>query len=109
MIIIKMFNETTIKQVNKNLEEFLKDDELFENEFGIKPTVQEKYTISKDILLKKSNLNFNIYKKTNPIDIMMPVNRNIYKPSLFDNTFLISAVVLGALSTLYTFIWGLTW
>lgn len=109
-LIMLLFKETTISKVNAALNSVLNEKEpVSEKEQYYSPTFLEKHKVLNEILLTKSTLNINVNKNTNPIDIVLPINRNIYKPNSLENSFLIASVVLGALATLFTFIWGIIW
>lgn len=107
-LIMLLFKETTIFKVNAALNSVLNSKETTkEQEQYFAPTFLEKHKVLNEILLTKSSLNINVDKNTSPIDIVLPINRNVYKPSVLENSFLIASVVLGGLATLFTFIWGI--
>ena len=60
-----------------------------------------------EMLESNTTLNLNYEEMKSPIDIVLPKQKNIFKPQLEDNLFLISAMVLGGLITFFTFLWGL--
>lgn len=71
------------------------------------PIVIEKSKMLQEMLENNTTLNLNYEEMKSPIDVVLPKQKNIYKPTLEDNLFLISSCVLGGLVTLFTFIWGL--
>ena len=64
-------------------------------------------SIFHDLLEKNTLLNLTYRPKDNPIDLVLPKEKSRYKLSFKDNIFMIGSVVLGALITLFTYIWGL--
>lgn len=97
-LIFLLYKKTTLKRV-KSAENnvYLLEQSNKKDELNNKP----EFIIEKDII---NNANF---KKTdNPIDIILPKQPNKYKASFADNIFLYSALFLGAVITIFTFVWG---
>lgn len=102
MLLLALFKETTLFNVNKALKDFMDEKLNSENELSI----NDKQAIINEMLIKKSNLNLNFSKEMSPFEIIMPVNKFIFKPTTYDNVFLTASLVLGSLVTFFTFIWG---
>ncbi len=105
-LIFELFKSTTVHNVNRALES------VFGNKMPqslYAPSSVERHNILNEMLLTKSNLNLNIDNNTNPIDIVLPINRHAMKATVYDNVFLISSIILGGLITIFTFIWGVVW
>jgi len=103
-LLMLLFKETTIAKVNNAINSVLYSGN---NNSPNKPNYADEYKVLNEILLKNSSLNVEYDKAASPIDIILPVNKNIYKPSVLDNTFLIASIVLGGLATIFTFVWGI--
>lgn len=61
----------------------------------------------RDLLENNTLLNLDYKKMDNPIDIVLPKEKYRYMVKPMDKLFFYSAIVLGALITLFTYIWGL--
>lgn len=61
----------------------------------------------RDLLENNTLLNLNYKKMDNPIDIVLPKEKYRYKVKPMDKLFLYTSILLGALVTLFTYIWGL--
>ena len=66
-----------------------------------------KDSVFNDLLEQNTLLNLTYRKMDNPIDIVLPKEKSRYKTTFKDNIFMIGAVVLGAVITIFTYIWGL--
>ncbi len=104
-LIMELFKENTIVRVNDALNKIINTTSSENSPYS--PSLQEKHRVLNEILLTKSNINIRVDKKSNPIDVVLPINKNVYVPSLIDKMFYISSLVLGISVTLFTFIWGL--
>lgn len=105
-LVFALFKETTVYNVNEAMKKVFGTSSKT-NLYS--PTMMEKHKILNEMLLTKSNLNLNIAQNTNPLDVILPINRNVFKPNTYDNVFLIASIILGGLVTLFTFIWGVLW
>ena len=61
----------------------------------------------KELLENNTLLNLHYTKMDNPIDIVLPKEKTRYLPNGYDKLFLWGSIVLGAVITLFTYIWGL--
>lgn len=102
-LVFELFKETTVSKVNNALKSVLDENQTINQETA---HVTEKHKILNEMLLTKSNLNLNIGQSASALDVILPINRHVFKPNKYDNVFLISSIVLGGLVTLFTFIWG---
>lgn len=69
--------------------------------------VIDKENEIKDLLENNTLLNLSYQKMDNPIDIVLPKEKYRYKTKPTDKLFLWTSIILGALVTLFTYIWGL--
>lgn len=100
----KLFKISTLNRVQDVIDSIYDDeDRTVRNS----PIVIEKSKMLQEMLENNTTLNLNYEEMKSPIDIVLPKQKNIFKPNLEDNLFLISSVVLGGLVTFFTFIWGL--
>ena len=60
----------------------------------------------KSIVESTTTLNLNFEEMKSPLEVILPKQPNKYEATLKDKTFLIGSVVLGAVVTFFTFIWG---
>ena len=105
-LVSKLFRISTLNRVQKVIDSmYTADDRATTNS----PIVIEKSKMLQEMLENNTTLNLNYEEMKSPIDVVLPKQKNIYKPTLEDNLFLISSCVLGGLVTLFTFIWGLLW
>ena len=58
-------------------------------------------------IIDKSTINLDYNNMRSILDIVLPKEKEIYKPVLSDKIFLYVSIFLGGLTTLFTFIWGL--
>lgn len=96
-LVSKLFRATTLDRVGNALKEVIPNDEDKE----LTTTVIEEMIKSNSTLTTEYSL------KQNPLDIVLPKEKDNIKPRLNENIFLIGALVLGVLVNLCTFIWGL--
>lgn len=105
-LVSKLFRISTLNRVQKVIDSmYTADDRATTNS----PIVVEKSKMLQEMLENNTTLNLNYEEMKSPIDVVLPKQKNIYKPTIEDNLFLISSCVLGGLVTLFTFIWGLLW
>lgn len=104
ILIGKLFKISTLNRVQKVINSIYTDDEKATTN---SPIVIEKSKMLQEMLENNTTLNLNYEEMKSPLDVVLPKQKNIFKPELQDNLFLISSCVLGGLVTLFTFIWGL--
>lgn len=105
-LVFELFKETTVKHVNNALGDvFGKNAEKPENAVE----THEKSKILREMLITRSNLNLNIGQSTSPLDIILPLNKNVFVPTKYDNAFLTASLVLGIAVTVFSFLWGALW
>lgn len=105
-LIFLLFKETTVYNVNRALKGIY---DGHKNEKADDTTAAEKDVVLNEMLKTKSNLNLNFSQTPNLLDVILPVNRVVVKPTLYDNVFFIACCVLGGLVTIFTFLWGVLW
>lgn len=85
------------KKFRKSMEEGkTKNPIYFEGQQKIQEVVETSYT-----------LNLYTMPIESPVDMMLPKQKDIYKPNFKDNIFLFGSTLLGLLVTIFTLIWGL--
>lgn len=96
--ISKLYKTTTLDRVGEAIKQVLpqnKEDEVLIT------------TIVEEMIKNNSRLSTEYSLEQNPLDIVLPKEKDRIKPRLQENIFLIGAIVLGVLVNLSTFIWGL--
>ena len=73
---------------------------------GNEPVLVEKGKIIHEMLENNTMINLNYEEMKSPIEVVMPKQKEVYKPSFKDNIFLVCTITLGGLVTLFTYIWG---
>ena len=106
LLIARMFKLSTLNKVQRVINSIYTENEKATTN---SPIVVEKSKMLQEMLESNTTLNLNYEEMKSPIDVVLPKQKNIYKPQLEDNLFLISATVLGGLITFFTFLWGLVW
>lgn len=97
-----IFKETTVYGVNKAIKTVMTSKAQ-----GLNLTTdEEKNIILNDMIKNRSNINLGLGNPKNTFDLVLPVNKAVFKTTSFDNAFLIASYVLGGLVTIFTFIWG---
>jgi len=66
----------------------------------------DKNKIVNEMLENNTMINLNYEEAKNPLEVVMPKQKVVYKPNFKDNIFLICSLFLGGLITLFTFVWG---
>ena len=104
LFVYLLFRQSMLKKVYKAI------DEVYDTKCGtVKdcPIMVSKKEISGDIIENCTLLNLDYHSMENPIDIVMPKEKSRYKTIPRDKLFMWGAIVMGALVTLFTYIWGL--
>ncbi len=101
-LIILIFKITTYNKVKKALMGAFEGD--FEKDLQFKMRKQEAW---REVMKKSGSLNINYEEMKSPIDLVLPKENLIVKPTTRVNLFLYSSLILGFLITLFTFIWGM--
>ena len=99
-----LYKQTIIRKVDKALDKAYDSFSVFSRNRPIRVEEQE---VIVELLENNTLLNLDIKPLENPIDVVMPKEKSRYKTSFRDNIFMWSAVFLGAIITLFTYIWGL--
>lgn len=58
-------------------------------------------------IVDESSINLDYNNMRSILDIVLPKEKETFKPELFDKVFLLAAIFLGGITTVFTFIWGL--
>lgn len=67
----------------------------------------ERNEAIRQMIQSNTVINLEVTPSLNPIDSVLPRQKNLYIKTLKDKIFLIGAFVLGIIVTIFTFIWGL--
>lgn len=106
VLVGKLFKLSTLNKVQRVIDSMYTENEKATTS---SPIVVEKSKMLQEMLESNTTLNLNYEEMKSPLDIVLPKQKNIFKPQVEDNMFLISAMVLGGLITFFTFLWGLVW
>jgi len=101
-LIVAIFKITTYNKVKKALDGAFEGD--IEKDLQFKMQKQQAW---RDVMQKSGSLNINYEEMKSPIDLVLPRERVIIRPTTRVNLFLYSSLILGFLITLFTFIWGM--
>ena len=98
-----LYRQAILKKVDKAIQKvYGKGDNI-----GNEPILVEKGKVIHEMLENNTMINLNYEEMKSPIEVVMPKQKEVYKPSFKDNIFLICSLFLGGLITLFTYIWGL--
>lgn len=98
-----LYKQAMLKKVQKALDKVYNNSEYIKNS----KVIINRESIFHDLLEKSTLLNLTYRPKDNPIDLVLPKEKSRYCTTFKDNIFMIGAVVLGVLITIFTYIWGL--
>ena len=70
------------------------------------PILTTKGEAIQELLESNTVLNLDYEEMKNPIDIVMPKQKEVYDETKRDRLFLYGTIILGGLITIFTFIWG---
>lgn len=103
LLIWRLYKQSIYKSVYKAI------DKVYEAEGSKKdsPIVISKSDATRDIIENCTLLNLDYHSMQNPIDAVLPKEKSRYKTIPKDRIFMWGAAVMGALVTLFTYIWGL--
>lgn len=99
-----LYKQSIIRKVDKALD---KAYSQFSPTFSTHPIRIREQEVIKDLLENNTLLNLDHKPMDNPIDLVLPKEKSRYKTKAMDNLFLWSAIILGGLVTIFTYIWGL--
>lgn len=97
-----LYKQSLIKKVNNAINKVYYSADMDDADMGI-----DKESEIKEFLESSTLLNLDYKKMDNPIDIVLPKEKSRYKAKPKDKTFLWASIILGALVTLFTYVWGL--
>lgn len=98
-----LYKQSMLLKVKKALDKVYK----YSDYVSSSKVVINRDSVFFDLLENNTLLNLRHRPKDNPIDIVLPKEKSRYKLSFKDNIFMIGSIVLGALITIFTYIWGL--
>ena len=97
-----LYRQAILKRVDKAIRKVYDKDVNINDE----PVLVDKGRIIHEMLETNTMINLNYEEMKSPIEIVMPKQKMVYKPTFKDNIFLICTIFLGGLITLFTFVWG---
>ena len=103
LLIFLLFKECTINKVNNELKKAFGEKSHNEDENMARNLVLQ------ELLKNSSTLNLEHHETSGVLDIVLPKEKDVYVMTLLDKAFLVGSVVMGALVTLFTFVWGVLW
>lgn len=104
LLIYLLYRHSILKNVEYAINKAYSKIENYKKNAPIKLNENEEVRY---LLETTTTLSLNVEEMKSPIDIVLPKQTSVYKSTFKDNIFLVSAIVLGAVVTLFTFIWGL--
>lgn len=99
-----LYKQSILRKVDKAI------NKVYDSDFQLtknSPVRLGHEDVIMDLLENSTLLNLNYKKMDNPIDIVMPKEKSRYLATLKDKLFMWGSIVLGAIITLFTYIWGL--
>ena len=105
LLIWLLYKQTIVRKVNKAVNKAYAKVSVFNHNKPIR--VGEEQEAILEMLESSTLLNLDYKSMDNPIDVVMPKEKSRYKPTLKDRVFLWGAIALGALVTIFTYVWGM--
>ncbi len=99
-----LYKQSMLKKVYKAI------DKVYDTKDGVvksDPVIVTQREVFKDVIENCTLLNLDYKTMDNPIDAVLPKEKSRYKTVPKDKIFMWSAIVMGGLITLFTYIWGL--
>ena len=99
-----LYKQSIIRKVNKAINKAYDNFSVLSKKpihFG------DEHDVMLELLENNTLLNLDFKPMDNPIDIVLPKERSRYKTCRRDRLFLWGSILLGALVTIFTYIWGL--
>ena len=100
-----LYKQSIVLKVNKAVDEAYNSHNFMSKENG--PILLNRDEIFKDVIENCTLLNLEHKKTDSPIDMVMPKEKSRYKMIKRDKIFMWCAIILGALITFFTYVWGL--
>ena len=97
-----LYRQAILKKVSRAIEKVYDKDKNLNDE----PVLIERGKIIHEMLENNTMINLNYEEMKSPLQVVMPKQKSVYKPSFKDNIFLICACFLGGLVTIFTYVWG---
>lgn len=102
-LITLLYKQSILRNVNKAIQRAYNSTDY---DVQNSPIVMDRNKMIREMLVTNTMLNLDYEEMANPLEVVMPKQKEIYKPSFGDKIFLIGSLVLGAVVTLFTFVWG---
>ncbi len=100
-----LYKQSIIRKVNKAINKAYSNFSVLERNRPVH--VGDEQEVMLELLENNTLLNLDFKPMDNPIDIVLPKERSRYKSNRKDMVYFWGAVVLGAVVTIFTFVWGL--
>lgn len=98
---VLLFKQSILKKINKAIAKVYKVGGSSDE-----PIMLEQGQVLQEVLENNTMINLNYEEMKSPLDVIMPKQKAVYRPSFKDNIFLICSLFLGILITLFTYVWG---
>jgi len=99
-----LYRQSIMHKVKKAIDKIYKSNKVVTNN---QPIHFEEQRVIKELLENNTLLNLSYRKMDSPIEIVMPKERTRYLWRPKDRIFMWASIILGALVTISTYIWGL--
>ncbi len=101
-LVLALYKQSILRKVNRAIERVYDKDVNISD----KPVAVDKNRIIHEMLENNTMINLNYEEMKSPIEMVMPKQKEVYKPNFKDNIFLVCTLFLGGLVTIFTFVWG---
>ena len=102
-LIVLLFKQSILRKVNKAIEKVYSSEDY---EVQNSPVIVDKSQMISEMLSSNTMLNLDYEEMKNPLQVVMPKQKQIYKTTFKDNLFLFASMFLGVVITIFTFVWG---
>lgn len=99
-----LYRQSIMRKVKKAIDKIYKGSKVFEKN---QPIHFAEERIIRELLENNTLLNLTYKKMDSPIEIVMPKEKTRYLWRSKDKIFMWASLILGALVTIFTYIWGL--
>ncbi len=97
---VLLFKQSILRKINKAIAK------VYNNGASDEPVIIEKGKVLQDVLENNTMINLNYEEMKSPLDVIMPKQTRVYKTNFKDNIFLVCSLFMGALITIFTYVWG---
>ena len=100
-LVALLYRQAILKRVDRAIQRVYGKDIV-----GDEPVIVDKGRVIQEMLENNTMINLDYEEMKNPIEMVMPKQKEVYIPTFKDNIFLICSIFLGTLITIFTFVWG---